>query len=82
MVEPQLIEDVFVCCTRFLRFASRPDIGHLIGHHHASHAASAAIPQNAGPDHSMLVAVKLANGEEPKEARLPKSLSRAPPGIF
>jgi hypothetical protein len=24
----------------------------------------------------MLVAVKLANGEEPKEARLPKSLSR------
>ena len=43
--------------------------------------------QNAGPDHSMLVADELANGEEPKESRLPAPHNRyrdgAPlPGFF
>jgi hypothetical protein len=43
--------------------------------------------QNAGPDRARLVAVKLANGKEPKDSRLPATYNRyrngVPlPGIF
>ena len=79
MVEPQLIEDVFVCCTRFLRMYF-----HCVS---SRHWPSPLKRKNAGPDRAMLVADKLANGEEPKESRLRATHNRyrdgvPPPGIF
>jgi len=62
VVEPQLIEDVFVCCTRFLRMYF-----HCVS---SRHWPSPLKHQNAGPGRSMLVADKLANGEEPIGSRL------------
>jgi|APGre2960657444_1045066.scaffolds.fasta_scaffold131721_1 hypothetical protein len=37
--------------------------------------------QNAGPDRAMLVAVKLANGKEPTDSRLPATYNRYRDGV-
>ena len=65
VVEPPLIEDVFVgiCCTRFLRMYI-----HCVSSRRWPSPRKGK-RQNAGPDRSMLVADKLANGEEQKDAR-------------
>ena len=59
VVESPLIEDVFVCCTRFLRMYF-----HRVS---SRHWPSPLTPPRCCEDHARLVADKLANGKEPKE---------------
>ena len=68
MVEPPLVEDVFVCCTRFLRM--------YIHRVSSRHLAITTHPPRCCEDRARLVADKLANGKEPKEARRPAPHNR------